>query len=187
MCFCHDRRLSFLRVPARPFLTIFVVVLFFRPFQSKWPSFCISQKYWPVKRNFKNSYFRYIYTLLRSNFSLLRPLFVFFRVAGRLRCANLAEWHILPGQVPINVPIDRITPGYRQVVFQFSVINLTNRIRKMKFIYSTSTHYVFTNGIVLHLTAFQHFHKICTMRSVLDKISFLTTYVTCHKTSFRSL
>ena len=32
---------------------------------------------------------------------------------------------------------------------------------------------MFTNGIVLHLTAFQHFHKICTMRSALDKISFL--------------
>ena len=43
---------------------------------------------------------------------------------------HLAEWHILPGQVSINVPIDRITPGYRQVVIQFSVINLTNCIRK---------------------------------------------------------
>ena len=43
---------------------------------------------------------------------------------------HLAEWHILPGQVSINVPIDRITPGYRQVVIQFSVTNLTNRIRK---------------------------------------------------------
>ena len=41
-----------------------------------------------------------------------------------------AEWHILPGQVSINVPIDRTTPGYRQVGIQFSVTNLTNRIRK---------------------------------------------------------
>ena len=49
--------------------------------------------------------------------------------------------------------------------------------KKMKFIYSTSTHYVFTNGIILHLTAFHYFHKICTMRSVLDKIFFLTTSV----------
>ena len=90
---------------------------------------------------------------------------------------HLAEWHILPGQVSINVPIDRITPGYRQVVIQFSCNQSYKSHKKMKFIYSTSTHYVFTNGIVLHLTAFQHFHKICTMRSVLDKISFLTTYV----------
>ena len=43
---------------------------------------------------------------------------------------HLAEWHILPGQVSINDPIDRITPGYRQVIIQFSTINLTNRIRK---------------------------------------------------------
>ena len=44
--------------------------------------------------------------------------------------SHLAEWQILPGQVSINVPIDRITPGYHQVVIQFSVINLTNCIRK---------------------------------------------------------
>ena len=35
-----------------------------------------------------------------------------------------------PRTAPINVSIDRITPGYRQAVFQFSIINLTNRIRK---------------------------------------------------------
>ena len=35
-----------------------------------------------------------------------------------------------PRKVLINVPIDRITPGYLQLVIQFSIINLTNRIRK---------------------------------------------------------
>ena len=35
-----------------------------------------------------------------------------------------------PRTVPINVLLDRITPDYRQVVFQFSIINLTNRIKK---------------------------------------------------------
>ena len=53
MCYCHDKRLRFSRVPARPFLTIFVVVLFFRSFPSKWPSFCISEKYSLFNRNFK--------------------------------------------------------------------------------------------------------------------------------------
>ena len=54
----------------------------------------------------------------------------FFFCRGKVMLCHLAEWHILPGQVSINVPIDRITPGYRQVVIQFSVTNLTNRIRK---------------------------------------------------------
>ena len=35
-----------------------------------------------------------------------------------------------PRTVPSNVPIDRITPGYCQVVFQFSIINLTSHIIK---------------------------------------------------------
>ena len=38
----------------RPFSTIFVIVLFFRRFSSKWPSFSISQKYSLFNRNFKN-------------------------------------------------------------------------------------------------------------------------------------
>ena len=94
VCDCHDKRLRFSRFLVRLFFTIFVVVLFFRSFSSKWPSFCISEKYLPVNRNFKNLNFRNISTLLRSNFLLLRPLVVFFCPAGRLRCANLAEWHI---------------------------------------------------------------------------------------------
>ena len=182
VCDCHDKRLRFSRFLVRLFFTIFVIVLFFRSFSSKWPSFCISEKYLPVNRNFKNLNFRNISTLLRSTFLLLRPLVVFFCPAGRLRF-HLAEWHILPGQVPINVPIDRITPGYRRVVLQFSITNLTNRIRKKNFPLHPNSLRV-TNCIVLHLTAFQHFHKICTMRSVLDKISSLTIYVTCNKTSF---
>ena len=52
-----------------------------------------------------------------------------FFCRGKVVLCHLAEWHILPGQVSINVPIDRITPGYRQVVIQFSVTNLTNCIR----------------------------------------------------------
>ena len=130
VCDCHDKRPRFSRFLVRLFFTILVFVLFFRSFLSKWPSFCISQKYLPVNRNLKKLNLRNILSLLRSTFLLLRPLIVVFCPAGRLRCANLAEWHILPGQVTINVPIDRITPGYRQVVLQFSITNLTNRIIK---------------------------------------------------------
>ena len=56
--------------------------------------FCISEKYLPVNRNFKNLNFRNISTFLRSTFLLLRPLVVFFCPTGRLCCANLAEWHV---------------------------------------------------------------------------------------------
>ena len=51
VCDCHDKRLRFSRFLVRLFFTIFVVVLFFRFFSSKWPSFCISEKYLPVNRN----------------------------------------------------------------------------------------------------------------------------------------
>ena len=61
VCYCHDKRLRFSRsFVRRLFSAISVVVVFFRPFQSKLPSFCTSQKYWPVNRNFKNSNFRNI-------------------------------------------------------------------------------------------------------------------------------
>ena len=75
MCYCHDKRLRFSCSFVRLFSAISVVVLFFRPFRSKWPSFCISEKYSLFDRNFKN---KNIPTLLRNTFSLLKPLFVFF-------------------------------------------------------------------------------------------------------------
>ena len=53
VCVFHDKRLCFSRFLVRLFFTIFVVVLFFRSFSSKWPSFCISEKYLPVNRNCK--------------------------------------------------------------------------------------------------------------------------------------
>ena len=71
------------------------------------------------------------YSYPPSQYFFVNKAFIrFFSCRRKVALCHLAEWHILPGQVPINVPIDRITPGYRQVVFQFSVINLTNRIRK---------------------------------------------------------
>ena len=76
-----------------------------------------------------------------------------------------------PRTAPINVSIDRITPGYRQVVFQFSIINLTNRIRKKIYLLHLNSLRV-TNGIILHLTAFSTFSQNLQMRSVLEKFFF---------------
>ena len=81
-----------------------------------------------------------------------------------------------PRIVPFNVPINRITPGYCQVVFQFSIIFLQTELENENYLLQLNSLRVI-NGIVLHFTASQHFHKICTMRSVLDKFFFLTTYI----------
>ena len=65
-----------------------------------------------------------------QHFSVHKAFRHSFLCRGKVVLCHPAEWHILPGQVSINVPIDRTTPGYRQVGIQFSVTNLTNRIRK---------------------------------------------------------
>ena len=65
-----------------------------------------------------------------QHFSVHKAFSHSFFCRGKVVLCHPAEWHILPGQVSINVPIDRTTPGYRQVGIQFSVTNLTNRIRK---------------------------------------------------------
>ena len=81
-----------------------------------------------------------------------------------------------PQTVPFNIPIERITPGYLQVVIQLSIINLQIALEHDIYLLHRSSPRVI-NGIILHFTAFQHFHKFCTMGSVVDKISFLTTSV----------
>ena len=128
MCYCHDKRLrNFL---ARLFFTISIVVLFFRLFLFKMAVFFI--------------FLRNVHSLIEilkikilehsdppsQHFFVQKAFSHSFLCRRKVVLCHLAEWHILPGQVSINVPLDRITPGYRQVVIQFSVINLTNRIRK---------------------------------------------------------
>ena len=117
----HDKRLCFYIVIVRLFLTILAVVLILSLFQVKMAVFRISEKYPFVNRNFENSKFSNIPTLLCSNFQLLRPLFLFLRCVGRLLNQSGRMAHT-PRTFPINVPIDRITPGYRQVVFQWPVV-----------------------------------------------------------------
>ena len=126
---CHDKKLRVFIVLVRLFFTIFAVVLTFSPFSVKMAVFCISEKHSFDNRNFENIKFSNIPTLLCSNFQPLRPVLLFFCCVGRLLCQSGRMAHT-PRTVPINVPIDRITPGYCQVVFQFSLNNLTNRIRK---------------------------------------------------------
>ena len=117
-----------------------------------------------------------ISTLRFINKGPFRPLTSCFYCDGRFRCANTGEWHILHGQ-PHSMSIDRITPCYRQVVFQFSIINFTNRNRK----YILSTPPQLTACHKWHRTTSHYlpsfFYKICTMRNFLDKISVSTTYV----------
>ena len=78
--------------------------------------------------------------------------------------------------VPFNVPIESLNLGYLQVVIQFPIIDLQITLEyKIYLRHLNSLRLI--NGVVLHFTAFKRFHKICTMRTVLDKISFLTTFV----------
>ena len=147
----HDKRLQFYIVIVQLFFTISAVVLILSLFLVKMAVSCISEKYSFVNPNFENLKFSNIPPLLCSNFQPLRPVLLFFCFVGRLLCQSGRMAHT-PRTVPINVPIDRITPGYCQVVFQFSTNNLTNRIRK---VLSTPLNSLrVTNGIILHLTAF---------------------------------
>ena len=78
--------------------------------------------------------------------------------------------------VPLNIPIERITPDYLRMVIQLSIINLKIALEYEIYLLHLNSPRV-RNGIVVHFTGFQHFHKICTMRKVLEKICFLTTCV----------
>ena len=127
VCYCHDKRLrNFL---ARLFFTISIVVLIF-VFSFKMAVFFL------FLRNVLLPIEILKIKILEHSDPPSQHFFVHKAFSHSFLCrrkvvlCHLAEWHILPGQVSINVPIDRITPGYRQVVIQFSVINLTNRIRK---------------------------------------------------------
>ena len=128
MCYHHDKRLRIFSSLIRLFFTISVVVLFssflfkmavfFLFLRNVHSSIEILKLKIPEHSDPPSQHF-----FVHKAFS--RP---FLRRRKVVLC-HLAEWLILPGQVSINVPIDRITPGYRQLVIQFSVINLTNCIR----------------------------------------------------------
>ena len=129
MCYCHDKRLRIFRLRydcSSQFLSLFCI----SSFLFKMAVFFL------FLRNVHSSIEILKIKILEHSDPPSQHFFVhkafsrsFLRRRKVVLC-HLAEWHILPGQVSINVPIDRITPGYRQVVIQFSVINLTNCTRK---------------------------------------------------------
>ena len=130
MCYCHDKRLRNFLSLVRLFFSIFGVVLLFRHIFSQ------KGRFFLFLRNVHSPIEILKLKILEHSDPPSQHFFVhkafsrpFLRRRKVVLC-HLAEWHILPGQVSINVPIDRITPGYHQVVIQFSVINLTNCIRK---------------------------------------------------------
>ena len=128
MCYRHDKRLRIFSSLIRLFFTISVVV-FLSSFLFKMAVFFL------FLRNVHFSIEILKLKIPEHSDPPSQPVFVHkafsrpFLRRWKVVLCHLAEWHILPGQVSINVPIDRITPGYRQVVIQFSVINLTNCIR----------------------------------------------------------
>ena len=126
---CHDKRLRNFRLLYDCFSQYLSLFFISSHFQSKWPFFVFLRNILLPIETLKIKILEYSdppsqYFFVNKAFSRS-----FLRRRKVVLC-HLAEWHILPGQVSINVPIDRITPGYRQVVIQFSTINLTNRMRK---------------------------------------------------------
>ena len=129
VCYCHDKRLRVFLSLIQLFFTIYIVVLIFVFFFKMAVFFLFLRNVLlpieilkikiPEHSDPPSQHF-FVHKAFSHSFLCRRKVVL----------CHLAEWHILPGQVSINVPIDRITPGYRQVVIQFSTINLTNRIRK---------------------------------------------------------
>ena len=114
----------------RLFSTIFAAVLTFSPFSVKMAVFCISEKYSFDNRNFEKLKLPEYFYPPSQHFFVVKDFNRFFVFRRKVALCQSGRMAHTPRTVPINVPIDRITPGYRQVVFQFSIINLTTRIRK---------------------------------------------------------
>ena len=126
---CHDKRLRVFRLWYDCFSLYLSLFSFSSLFQSKWPFFAYLRNILLPIEILKIKIPEYS-DPPSQYFFINKPFSRSFLRRRKVVLCHLAEWHILPGQVSINVPIDRITPGYRQVVIQFSVTNLTNRIKK---------------------------------------------------------
>ena len=128
VCFCHDKRLRVFLSLIQLFFTIYIVVLIFVFFFKMAVFFLFLRNVLLPIEILKIKILEHS-DPPSQHFFVHKAFSHFFFCRGKVMLCHLAEWHILPGQVSINVPIDRITPGYRQVVIQFSVTNLTNCIR----------------------------------------------------------
>ena len=129
VCFCHDKRLRVFLSLIQLFFTISIVVLIFVFFFKMAVFFLFLRNVLLPIEILKTKILEHS-DPPSQHFFVHKAFSHSFFCRGKVVLCHLAEWHTLPGQVSINVPIDRITPGYRQVGIQFSVTNLTNRIRK---------------------------------------------------------
>ena len=91
----------------------------------------ISEKYSLDNRNFEKLKLpEYFDPPFKHCFFAVKAFSLYFWLRRKVALCQSGRMAHTPRTVPINVPFDRITPGYRQVVFQFSIISLTNRLRK---------------------------------------------------------
>ena len=90
---CHDKRLRILRLLHDCFSQYLSLFSFFQLSWSKWPFFVFLRNINLKIEILKNRKYQNTSTLLSSTFLLLRPFLSDSCFVGRLRCANLAEWH----------------------------------------------------------------------------------------------
>ena len=125
----------FFIVLVRLFFTVFAVVLTFSTFSVKMAIFCISEKYSLTIEILKLKFLEYFYP--PSHFFVVKAFYRFFVFRRKFALCQSGRMAHIPRTVPINVPTDRITPGYRQVMFQFSIINLQIALENEIYIQST--------------------------------------------------
>ena len=129
MLCCHDKRLRVFHLLCDCFSHYLALFCFFVFFRQNGRLFVFLRNIHFSVEILKIKILEYSYP--PSQYFFFNKAFIcFFSCRRKVALCQSGRMAPTPGQVPINVPIDRITPGYRQVVFQFSVINLTNRIRK---------------------------------------------------------
>ena len=129
MCYCHDKRLCFYLSFVRLFLLSLSLLCFFVLSSQNGRLFVFLGNTGPSIEILKIQIFGISRPYFAASFvaKTFSPRFLCRRKVALCQSGRMAH---TPRTVPINVPIDRITPGFRQVVLQFSIIDLTNRIRK---------------------------------------------------------
>ena len=121
-------------VPVRLFFTISAVVLFFVTFWLKMAVFAFLRNVTSQIEFLEIKIPEYSDTLSQQFFIAKASISIFVSCRKVALCQSGRMAHT-PRIVLINVPIDRITPSYSQVEFQFSIINLTNRISNESYLF----------------------------------------------------
>ena len=129
MCCCHDKRLRVSRLLCDRFPQYLSLFCFFVLFSQNGRLFLFLRNIHSSIEILKIKILEYSYAPSQYFFGT-KAFIPFLSCRRKVALCQSGRMAHTPRTVPINVPIDRITPGYRQAVFQFSVINLTNRIGK---------------------------------------------------------